>query len=168
MMSCSKYIATFFLLAAFSLPMLMPAIWQLKQSYVQWQMQEALEKYELTQIKIKTSAIKWVKNKKECVINGEMFDVKKLEIVNDETILIGLFDHKEKQIKKSLEAYAKNQQQSNRLQQMMKLFSVLFSNTDIVKTPAPLYAEVTLHYTFINSIYSSPFLGYTTPPPKIS
>jgi len=168
MMFCFKHIATFFLLAAFSIPILMPAVLQLKQSYVQWEMHEALEKQELVQIKVKTYDIGWVKNKKECVIHGEMFDVKKLEVINDETILTGLFDQKEKQIKKSLEDYAKNQQQSNKMQQWVKLFTILFSNTDIVKTPAPLYAEVNLHYTFINSIYSSPFLGYTTPPPKIS
>lgn len=168
MMSCFKHIAIVFLLAVFSMPLLTPAVWQLKQSYVQWQMQEALEKQELVHIKIKTTDIKWVKNKKECVINGEMFDVKKHEIVNDETILTGLFDEKEKEIKKSLEDYVKNQQQSNKLQQMMKLLSALFSNTDIVKTPAPLYAEVNLHYIFIQSVYNSPYLSYTTPPPKIS
>ncbi len=168
MMFCFKHIAIVFLLVTFSLPMLMPAVWQLKQSYVQWQMQEALEKQELIHIKIKTTDIKWVKNKKECVINGEMFDVKKHEIVNDETILTGLFDEKEKEIKKSLEDYVKNQQQSNKLQQMMKLFSVLFSNKDAIKIPSALYAEVSLHYTFIQSVYSSPHLGYTTPPPKIS
>ena len=168
MMFWFKHIATFFLLAALGIPILMPAVLHLKQSYVQWQMHEALEKQELLQIKIKTSDIKWIKNKKECVINGEMFDVKKLEVRNDETILTGLFDQKEKQIKKNLEDFAKNQQQSNKMQQWVKLFTVLFSTTDMVKTLPPLYAEVNLHYTFINSIYSSPFLGYTTPPPKIS
>ncbi len=168
MMNWFKHTATVFLLAAFSVPMLMPVVWQLKQSYVQWQMQEALEKQELIHIKIKTSDIKWVKNKKECVIDGEMFDVKKLEIQNDETFLTGLFDEKEKEIKKNLEDYTKNQQQTNQLQQMMKLFSVLFSNKDAVKIPAPNYAEVSLHYIFIQSVYNSPYLGYTTPPPKIS
>lgn len=167
-MNCFKHIAIVFLLAAFAMPLLIPAVWQLKQAHVQWEMHEALEKQELTHIKIKTSDIKWIKIKKECVINGEMFDVKKLEIVNDETILTGLYDKKEKQIKINLEDYAKNQQQSNKLHHLVKLFTVLFSNTDTVKTPAPLYAEVNLRYTFIHSIYSPPFLCYITPPPKIS
>lgn len=161
-----KHIATFILLAAFSIPILIPAVWQLKQSYVQWEMQEALEKQELLQVKVKTSDIKWVKYKKECIINGEMFDIKQLEVVNDEMLLTGLFDKKEKEIKKNLEDYAKSQQHSNKLQQLVKLFSVMFSNSTNIKIPAPVYAEVNLCYTFIHSIYSSPFLGYTTPPPK--
>lgn len=163
-----KHIAIVLLLAAFSIPLLMPTVWQLKQAHVQWQMREALEKQELIHIRIKTSDINWVKNKKECLINGEMFDVKHLQILNDETFLTGLYDKKEKQIKINLEDYAKNQQQSNKLHHLVKLFTVLFSNTDVVKTPAPLYAEVNLRYTFIHSIYSPPFLCYITPPPKIS
>lgn len=167
-MHAIRYISTIFLLTAFSIPLLTPLLLQLKQVHVQWQMQEALEKQELLQVRIKTSDIKWIKNKKECVIAGEMFDVKYIQVMNDETVLTGLFDKKEKEIKRNLEDHAKNQQQSNNLQQLVKLFSVIISDADAGKIPAPVFAEINHATPFTNSIYISPYLGYTAPPPKIS
>lgn len=167
-MNCFKHIATVFLLACFSIPLLMPAVWHLKQTYVQWEMLEKMEKDELVQIKIKAADVTWVKHKKECIINGEMFDVKQLKVTGEELLLTGLFDEKEKEIKKQLEDFTKNQQQADALQQFVKLFPVLFYNTSQIKTPAPVYVIMNQPATFVPSIYTSPYLGYTTPPPKFS
>ncbi|MBY0476874.1 MAG: hypothetical protein K2Q24_04455 [Chitinophagaceae bacterium] len=167
-MNCFKHIATVFLLACISIPLLMPAVWQLKQTYVQWEMLEKMEKEELVQIKIKTADVNWVKYKKECIINGDMFDVKQLKVTGDELLLTGLFDEKEKEIKKQLEDFTKNQQQADAMQQFVKLFSVLFYNTSYIKTPAPAYVIMNQPESFVPSIYTSPYLGYTTPPPKFS
>ncbi|MBK8087339.1 MAG: hypothetical protein IPK31_04960 [Chitinophagaceae bacterium] len=94
-----KTILTVFLLAAFSIPLLSTVVLQVRQLYVQWQMLEALEKQELVQVRIKTSDIEWIKDKKECWVNGEMFDVKRIQIINDETLLTGLYDKKKKKLK---------------------------------------------------------------------
>lgn len=163
-----KTILTVFLLAAFSIPLLSPVLLQLKQVYTQWQMLEALEKQELVQVKIKTSTIEWIKDKKECWVNGEMFDVKHIQIINDETLLTGLYDKKEKEIKRSLNDLAKNQQQSGKLQQLMNLFSVMIANTGAGDIPSLTCIDLTYTAQFRNPLYTTPCLGYTTPPPKFS
>lgn len=163
-----KNILTVFLLAAFSIPLLSPVALQVKQLYVQWQMLEALEKQELVQIKIKTSDIQWIKGKKECWINGEMFDVKQIKVLNDETVLTGLYDKKEKEIKRLLREQTNNQQQSGKLQQLVKLFSVMFFTTETCKLPSLNSIDIAAGIQFRNSFYITPFIGYTVPPPKFS
>jgi hypothetical protein len=163
-----KTILTVFLLAAFSIPLLSPVLLQVKQVYTQWQMLEALEKQELVHVKIKTSNIVWIKSNKECVLNGEMFDVKHIQIINDETLLTGLYDKKEKEIKRTLEDLAKNQQQSGKLQQLVNLFSVMIANTRVGDIPSLTCIELTYTTQFRNPLYTTPCLSYITPPPKIS
>lgn len=131
-------------------------------------MMEALETEELVEVRMKTSSIQWIKAKRECWVNGEMFDVKKMKVVNDETLLTGLYDKKEKEIKKSLEDLAKKQQQSGKLQQFVKLFSVMIANSETCKLPAPNYITINNRNQFRNSIYTTPCLSYTAPPPRYS
>ncbi len=163
-----KTILTVFILTAFSIPLLSPVVLQVKQLYVQWQMLEALEKQELVQVRIKTSHIEWIKDKKECWVSGEMFDVKHIQIINDETLLTGLYDKKEKEIKKSLKDLAKNQQQSGKLQQFVKLFSVMIANTETGNLPVLNCIHINNRNHFRNSIYIIPFIGHIAPPPKFS
>lgn len=163
-----KTILTVFLLAAFSIPLLSPVALQVKQLYVQWQMLEALEKQELVQVRIKTSDIEWIKDKKECWVNGEMFDVKQLKTLNDETLLTGLYDKKEKEIKKLLEERTKDQQKSGKAKQMAKRYSALKNIFYTTELPNPVCVSEKLLLTVTCPIYKRPFIGITIPPPKYS
>lgn len=162
-----KNILPLFLLAAFSISLISPVLLQVRQIYIQWQMIEALEIEELVDVRIKTADIVWIKNKKECWINGEMFDVKQMKVINDETLLTGLYDKKEKEIKRSLEDLAKSQRQSGKLQQLVKLFSVMIANSETGKLPALSFINLNNRNQFRNSIYTTPCLSYTAPPPQI-
>jgi len=164
----TKQILTVFLMAVFSFPLVSPVLLQVKQMYVQWQMQESLEKQELVHVRIKTSDIEWIKSKKECVINGDMFDVKQIQIINDETVLTGLYDKKEKEIRKDLEEQTKNQQQAGKTLQLVKLYSVLQNNFASVEiTDRAFLLQKKLAIVSL-SVYKIPFLGINTPPPKYS
>lgn len=163
-----KNILTVFLLAAFSIPLLSPVALQVKQLYVQWQMLEALEKQELVQIKIKTSDIQWIKAKKECWINGEMFDVKQMKVINDETLLTGLYDKKEKDIKNILEERAKDQQKSGKAKQLAKRYSALKHIFYNIELPNGVYCSKKILLKVSTPIYKLPFIGINTPPPKYS
>jgi len=164
----TKQILTVFLMAVFSFPLVSPVLLQVKQMYVQWQMQESLEKQELVHVRIKTSDIEWIKSKKECVINGDMFDVKHIQIINDETVLTGLYDKKEKEIRKDMEDQTKNQQQSGKTLQLVKLYSVLQNNFASVEiTDRAFLLQKKLAIVSL-SVYKIPFLGINTPPPKYS
>ncbi len=163
-----KNILSFFLLSAFSILLISPVFLQIRQTYIQWQMMEALETEELVEVRIKTSSIQWIKEKKECWINGEMFDVKQIKLVNDETLLTGLYDRQEKEIKKNLDDLAKKQQQSDKLQQFVKLFSVMIANSETGNLPALSFMNINNRNHFRNSIYTTPCLSCTAPPPRYS
>ena len=139
---------------------------QIQHLHHQWQMLEELESQQLTSITVKANEIEWVKEGKECILYGELFDVKNMYVSNDQVVLNGLFDKEEKKIKKSLEDNTKNEQHSNKAQQLIKLFSIAVTYTETEKlTPYFAGKKITTH--FVNTIYTSHFPDYTTPPPKI-
>lgn len=168
-MKLLKYITAFIWLTALLLPLVTPLVLQVQQRFVQWEMLEALEKKELITITAAASTIHWVKKEKECMINGEMFDVKRMEQQGDKLILTGLYDEKEKQIKKQLLTQTKEQQKDKRSSQVVKLIlqTALVNKTEIFD-----YKQAELPVTYIsvyrNSYYQSPFKGTATPPPRLS
>ena len=145
-------------------PMLLPVILQLKQLHVQHEMLEKLEKEQLISIRVKAATVHWVKPKKECVLGTEMFDVKKIVVDGDELVLTGLYDAKEKELKRMIRQ--QSEQQSEQSKQTIQLFAApalpveaanvfsYTSGTDVVKS------------LFRQSLYHSPFLGFLTPPPR--
>lgn len=163
-----KTIITVFLLAAFSIPLLSPVVLQVKQLYVQWQMLEALEKQELVHVRIKTAEIEWIKDKKECRIHGDMFDVKQSQIIDDETLLTGLYDQKEKEIKKILEERAKDQQKSGKAKQLAKRYSAFKNILYNTELPDRVCHAGKIVLMVSPRIYTLPFIGINTPPPKYS
>jgi ribosomal protein S20 len=129
-------------------------------------MLEELETQQLTTITVQANEIQWVKEGKECILKGELFDVKNMIVSNDKIILKGLFDDEEKRIKKSIDDNAKNEQQSNKLQQLVKLFSIAVTNTETEKL-TPFFVGMKKTTPFINTFYTTPFPDYSSPPPKI-
>lgn len=161
-----KTIAVVFLSAIIMIPLLTPALLQLKQFAVQMHMLEELEKQQLTTITVPSSSIQWIKKGKECVINGEMFDVKEMQTTNGTATLKGLFDAKEKQLKKQIEDFAKKEQQSQKAFQFVKLFSSINDNSQFAEAPEPPYTFITKTVSFFHQSHLSPFITINTPPPK--
>jgi hypothetical protein len=144
--------------------MLSPVVLQLKQFQVQHEMLEKLEKEQLISIRVKASSVQWVKQNKECVLGREMFDVKKIVVDGDDLVLTGLYDAKEKALKRMIRQ--QSEQQSKQSKQTVQLFSAL---------ALPVEAANVLDYKagtnnsknlFRQSFYHSPFLGFLTPPPR--
>lgn len=161
-----KNITLVLILVAFTLPLTIPVFLQIQNLHQQWLMLEELETQQLTTITVQANEIQWVKEGKECLLQGELFDVKNMHVSNDQIILKGLFDEAEKKIKKSIEDNAKNEHQSNKAQQLVKLFSIAVTYTE-TENPTPYFNVRKQKTFFINKIYSTPFPDYTTPPPKI-
>lgn len=161
-------ISSLFFLLCFSFPLVSPVMMQVKEVLVQMEMMEALETEELVDIRVKTSQIQWIKSKRECFVNGELFDVKRLRVINDETLLTGLFDQKEKTIKNKLENFAKKQEQSNKQEKAVKLFSVVSAKPASCLLPLLRAVIVNRINQYRVSIYTNPFLGFEAPPPKYS
>jgi hypothetical protein len=153
------------LLIGISMPLLSPVWLQLKQLHIQHEMIEKLEKESLLSIRIKTTSIQWVKPNKECVVNGEMFDIKRMQVVGDETILTGLYDEKEKELKRMLRR--QTDQQSKQAQQTLQVFFGVAPPVEAIQQELFVTKSVTATSLFRISLYHSPFLGYQTPPPKL-
>lgn len=167
-MQPAKNILTVFLLAAFSVPLVLPVFLQVQQQYVKWQMSESLEQQQLVQLKIKTSSIQWLRRGKECIINGELFDVKNSVVNNNETILTGLFDKKETEIKTTIEKQTREQQDESKWKQLVKLYTACQASSGIITIKPPV-AETNFKFcTLYTAFYLQPSLGILTPPPEIA
>mgnify|MGYP006915403647 CR=1 FL=1 len=94
-------------------PVVTPVCLQIKQLYIQHEMLEKMEKTALISIRVKSNNIQWIKPGKECVIAGEMFDVKQIKQEGNALVLTGLFDEQEQQIRKQLLTQTKQQQNNN-------------------------------------------------------
>ena len=151
-------------LIGLGVPMLSPVILQLKQLHVQHEMLEKLEKQELISIRVKAATVQWVKPKKECVLGTEMFDVKKIVVDGDELVLTGLYDAKEKELKRMIRQ--QSEQQSKQSKQTVQLFSALALPVDAANVFLYTAGTGVLKSLFRQSFYHSPFLGFLTPPPR--
>lgn len=166
-MKLLKQIFTPLLLALLLLPMVTPVILQVQQLYVQWQMLEALEEKELITVTVDAAHVQWIKKGKECIINGEMFDVKKSVEKNDQLILTGLFDKKEKQIKKRLAAQTQKQQNRQtqaRFVKFMQQIAAVSPHISIISKSEQLPSNYSSF--FKTSYYQSPGCKTATPPPE--
>jgi hypothetical protein len=140
-----------------------------KQKIIQYQMQEQLEKTSLQTITVNKVDISWLKEDKEVIINGKLFDVKSYTVVDDKIILTGLYDRAENELKKefaNLIQHKKND--SAPLEQLVIkfIFTVVINQsqqTEVLacsqntKTVYPLHNEV--------PIYQS--AAVATPPPNV-
>ncbi len=145
-------------------PMLSPVLLQIKQLHVQHEMLEKLEKEQLIRIRVKTNNIQWVKPNKECVVGNEMFDVKKIVVDGDELILTGLYDAKEKELKRMIRQ--QSEQQSKQSKQTVQLFSAPALPVEAANVFSYTAGTDAVKNLFRQSFYHAPFLGYLTPPPK--
>lgn len=152
------------LLIGLCVPMLSPVILQLRQLHVQHEMLEKLEKEQLINIRVKTNSVQWVKPNKECVVGTEMFDVKKIVVDGDELVLTGLYDAKEKELKRMIRQ--QSEQQSKQSKQIVQLLAALALPIDAANFFSYTAEPSELKNLFRQSFYHSPFLGFLTPPPR--
>lgn len=149
------------------LPLVTPAVLQLQQVYMQWEMQENLEKKELVSITLSATDIHWVHKEKECLINGELFDVKEKQINEGKITLTGLFDVKEKQIQKQISSHAQKQQQDRKRAVLLKMLvqtATVFQRSELLNPPCLL--TTSYQPIFKQAFYKNPFCGIVTPPPR--
>ena len=168
-MKLLKHISTVLLLALLLLPLVTSAVLQLQQLYVQWEMLEALEEKELITVTMHADEVEWIHKEKECIINGEMFDVKEWAQKDHQLTLTGLFDKKEKEIIAGIAHQTKEQQKNNSSGKWIKLMQLNaaapFASADF---SCLSFYNANLFHKYKSSFYSSPFSGVTAPPPKYS
>lgn len=148
------------------LPLLLPVISQIQQRYIQWEMLEQLEQKELVTIEVNQSEIQWIKNGKECLVHGELFDVKQYDHKNGNYILTGLFDSKEKALHQQLVQQTEKQQKP---EQQSRLIKLLTSNLMLPAShePTPPFCLFAKEYSaYRNPLYTNPTSLIISPPPE--
>lgn len=91
----SKYLALLAVGLAMSVPLLYLADFALERAHHRVEMWEKLKHSQLDTIRVKTSALRWMKPGKELLVKGSYFDVYDIRYEKEWAIVTGFFDDKE-------------------------------------------------------------------------
>jgi hypothetical protein len=159
-----KQIGILLLAGSLLLPVLISMLLQGTQLLVQWQMREALEEEQLITLELESNQVKWIHPEKECLINGNLFDVKSVSVTGNVLRMTGLYDTTEKEILD----FIQQQNEKENKEQAKKIIQIVSSLVGITTSDSYLLFHPTSKLTSIyNAVnYSSPGLSITGPPPK--
>ena len=157
--------APFILLLLAVVPLFYGLFIQIQQVSIHHKMKERLEARFLQTIAVAKDAIHWVKDGKEILVNGRMFDIRSFDYQKGVYTFSGLYDNDETvlmvQLQKDQQANSSN---SKQLVQLFHLLQTLYSNStaDQVTIMSALSPEFPVLYPLLPSQYISIF----TPPPE--
>jgi hypothetical protein len=160
-----RTIPVLFLLITMSLPFTFITYLQAKQQVVRKQMLRKLERQQLITIEVNKADVTWIDPGKECLVRDEMFDVKEVLQKGDVLILKGLFDHKEKELKRMMARHGKPISETRSLNQLyffLSLISVHHLNNSIINPPPPF---AIIFFPEQPSLYTAPIFDLPHPPP---
>lgn len=169
MNSCCKTISAIGMLILVSLPGFLIVHYQVMQLRIQHHMEEKLEKEHIQIVHIPVNEIQWHKKNKEIIIDGKLFDIKSITLLNGVAECKGLFDEKETSIKEMINQLQQQQEKDNPLNiSTAKFFSLVFFKEDCLAYSLPCCLFLPSVYNSCNNypqIYSN--LSTPAPPPKI-
>ncbi len=102
MITVKKQIAAFVLLLLVAMPLVLLSVLFLKQKIVHYQREQRFETEHLQTVIISAQNPSWVKQEKEILISGKLFDVKSIKKIGSNLLLTGFFDNKEDKLKKGI------------------------------------------------------------------
>lgn len=94
-----KKIVAAWLLLLIGVPLFFTLLFLVKQQLIQHHMLEKMEQGYVSTYCFSTGDLHWIKEGKELLIKGKLFDVKAYTIASDSTTLTGLFDEEEELLK---------------------------------------------------------------------
>jgi hypothetical protein len=161
-----KISASLFILLGFT-PLLFIIYTSIKQQEIRQNMKRQLEIKMLHTITLAKKDIHWLKDGKELLINGRMFDVKKIGPAGDGKIIFsGLYDDDETVLVNKMK---RNQQNENNaggkiLAQLFQLLQASFNNAH---TDVFIPSLNNNHFPGIEQCLASPFIIILSPPPQV-
>ncbi len=165
-----KKILAFVMLTLIAAPFIFFVCFLLQQKVQQHHMLEKLENASLQSISINKADIIWVKENKEVLIEGKLFDIKSYAILNDKIILTGLFDKDEDAIKKN---YA-DKLQSNKNESLPTnelilkcMFCCAINDFDVEDGTCTFNNLLLKNYFLLSPKSVSQYLSVYTPPPNV-
>jgi hypothetical protein len=162
-----KKITILFFILPGIVPLLFIIFTLIKQQAIHRKMEQQLESKMLHTITLAESDIHWLKEGKEILINGRMFDVKTFKNIGiGKVVITGLFDEEEtllvNQVKKQHQNDTDNGTKS--LAQFFQLLQITHHNTsEEIFIP---YFSCSNYFPGDESRPTSPFVTILTPPPQ--
>jgi hypothetical protein len=163
-----KQITALGLLLLVAMPLILSVGIFIKQKLIQLQRRERFETELVQTITVPAEKIYWVKQGKEILLNGKLFDVKSFKTAGDNIILTGFYDHKEDKLVKHITNLIHDDDDSRRPPNQFIIKFLCF----------PVYKDVTvftlqsnwqiIHHQFpdYTEALSSPDFAAALPPPK--
>lgn len=153
------------------LVLLAPTGWtlwtRLQQSAIRHRMEERLEATLLQEYLISKGQLRWVRLGKELLLEGKLFDVKRIENVPDGRLKIcGLFDEEEQALTKLIRERQeeRQKQQHTHLIHLLQTPQALHTLHFTIELPVPLHPD---HHSNRNSdLLSDGIRWIPTPPPQ--
>jgi hypothetical protein len=161
-----KISALLFILLGFT-PLLFIIYTSIKQQEIRHNMKRQLEIKMLHTITLEKNDVYWLKDGKEIIINGRMFDVKSFQPAGDGKIIFsGLYDDDETAL---ADQVRKNQQTENNsggkiLAQLFQLLQASFNNA---LTEVFIPSLNNNHFTDIEQSLVSQYITILSPPPQV-
>ena len=148
-----------------ALPLALTSFLQLKQLYVQWEMLEQLEQKELLTLTADSKDIQWIRQGRECMVQGRLFDVKFEKKNGNRITLTGLYDEREKELKQLIDKHSKPTHESYSLRQLFFLLTQLSVPQIQIYSFESLALQVKANRSVKPSFYSGPSFDLQDPPP---
>ena len=130
-------------------------------------MEERLEQSSVQQIQIPSASIVWYEKGKEIIVDGKLFDVKSMKVVDGLAFISGLFDEEETDIKNKIDKLRKQQQSENGNTFYSKLIELIYFKEDIFHTelsPVTIKPKHSTHWAFT---FLQQSIDISSPPPEI-
>ena len=165
MKKSTRHIICTFLLLVSLLPIAYPTILSIQKMLARWEMKEKLENEQLQTIRVKASTITWTFLKRECRIDGKMFDVKQMVEEGEFLRLTGLYDEKETEIDNNI---SRNGSEDNKkaVAIMAAFAQAVTDNACSPFEPASPAASSIEWHTFLSSALPHSAKTILTPPPE--
>jgi hypothetical protein len=137
--------------------------WQINRSIAKHEMMEKLEQQNLQTVRI--DYLQWYEEGKELIIDGQLFDVKKVtRSDNGKYLVTGLFDVKEKALYEKLEDITRNSSKNQILSQLFQLCWNVDNNSSIES----VLFKISIVHTVFNTTCADVFRkDILSPPPQV-
>jgi hypothetical protein len=160
--------APFLLLIIAAIPVFYTLIYKVEQLAIQEKMKTNLENQLLHRITISENDVHWIREAKEIMVNGQMFDIRSSAFENGYYSFTGLFDNEETALVNQIEkTQQQNSSSNNKI--LLQLFQWLQSIYNHPQHTGHLaYACLSQENLFITPPLSEEHMGIIIPPPKAS
>jgi hypothetical protein len=148
------------------LPILIALVFMAHQQYLQFKMEEALEKEHLVSITISLRDFHWYKKDKEIKINDHLFDVKSIKQIKPGMLLVtGLYDYQEQQLQEDLKDWM-DMEDEEQQKAFIKWISLLYHESFASNYFTSLNVRFQKHYIANTRFSNCVYLKVQASPPK--